>query len=399
MRFARVIAFLALGVHLVGAAYALTMLPRGFPVGALHFWSNTGLPILSCVVALTALLGTTKTWCGVDLAMTALAAGWLAAIVTGALVFPDSLPFSRAALPGVIAIALCLVAWRLRSRGSIVAAPLGALAGVLVILAQQAPRPSTHPSGGTLATEPIHDSMIVRCGAQVVQLSPILTFESRSPDRTWTVISPIKAGAALEEQHSSLVVHRTDSGEGDIASAELEAISRLDVPVYAHLDSFARIDFDFRATIAFSTTGATQFPIEVSDYPTGRPTKMAYLDADDTLRVVKSDDGEKGPYHELAHGALHRGEPIAIEVRPVGETGGCRFTFTDWAAQVSTELSPTAGWGVPQNAIEFFASSRYSLIALSLASTGPGRGFDSVGHAAGTYRNRVRIEQLESSPP
>ncbi|HEY4176207.1 MAG TPA: hypothetical protein VGM90_05230 [Kofleriaceae bacterium] len=398
MRFARGLAFLTLGVHLVGGAYALTMVPRGFPIGALHFWSNTAIPVVSCLAALAALLATTKTWRGVDLAMTALAAGWLAATVTSALLFPDSMPLSRAALPGAVAIAWCLIAWKLRSRGSLVAAPLGAVAGVLMMLAQRAPLPSTTPSGGTLATEGA-ESLIVRCGAHVVQLSPMLTFESRSPDRTWTVISPIKPGAELETQHSSLVVHRTDGGEGDIESAELEAVSRLDEPVYAHLDSFARIDFDFRATVAFSTTGATQFPIEESDYPTGRPTKMAYIGADNVLRVVKADDGEKGPYHELAHGALHRGEPIMIEVRPVGEAGGCRFTFADWSAQVSTERSPTAGWGVPQNAIEFFAQKRFSLIALSLASTGPGRGFDSVGHAAGTYRNRVRIEQLETSPP
>jgi hypothetical protein len=387
------LAFLALGVHVVGGVYALTMLPRGFPIGALHFWSNTAIPVVASLVALAALVATIRTWRGVDLAMMALATGWLAASVAGAMLFPDSITAQRAALPGALAFAWCLIAWRLRSRGSFIAAPIGALCGVVLIFAQRAPLPSTRPSGGTVAAES-DETLIVRCGAHVVQLSPLLTFESRSPDRTWTLLSPIEPGSVVEGQHSSLAVHRIDSGEGDVASAELEAVSRLDDPVYAHLDSFARIDFDFRATIAFSTTGATQFPIEESDYPTGRPTKLAYLGDDDVLRVVRANDGEKGPYHELAHGALRRGEPIAIELRPLGEAGGCRFVFADWSAQVSTELSPTAGWGVPQNAIEFFAGGRASLVALSLASTGPGRGFDSVGHAAGTYRNRVRIEQL-----
>ncbi len=31
---------------------------------------------------------------------------------------------------------------------------------------------------------------------------------------------------------------------------------------------------------------------------------------------------------------------------------------------------------------------------LALAETGPGRGYDSVGRAAGTYRNRMRVEPI-----
>jgi hypothetical protein len=38
-------------------------------------------------------------------------------------------------------------------------------------------------------------------------------------------------------------------------------------------------------------------------------------------------------------------------------------------------------------------------IWLTLAGTSVGRGFDSVGHAAGTYRNRVRIEIDEEEQP
>ena len=35
------------------------------------------------------------------------------------------------------------------------------------------------------------------------------------------------------------------------------------------------------------------------------------------------------------------------------------------------------------------------LVLLTLADTGPGRGFDSVGHAAGSYRNRLRVEPIQ----
>lgn len=84
-----------------------------------------------------------------------------------------------------------------------------------------------------------------------------------------------------------------------------------------------------------------------------------------------------------------------IELRPRDEKDkGCRLVFEDWAAQVSTAPSPTAGWGVPQNSIQFFSSRSGSLVALTLAETGPGRGWASVGHAEGTYRNRIHVEPL-----
>ena len=74
----------------------------------------------------------------------------------------------------------------------------------------------------------------------------------------------------------------------------------------------------------------------------------------------------------------------------------CSITLLDWSAQASDEISPTAGWGVPANSIQFSLSDRSdrspAMILVSLADTGIGRGYDSVGHAAGVYRNRMTIE-------
>jgi hypothetical protein len=82
-----------------------------------------------------------------------------------------------------------------------------------------------------------------------------------------------------------------------------------------------------------------------------------------------------------------------------GEEPVFRLTFHDWRSQLSTQLSPTAGWGVPVNAIEFSlqsdASDSPASVFLTLASTSIGRGYDSVGHRAGVYRNRVTIEPLD----
>ena len=46
---------------------------------------------------------------------------------------------------------------------------------------------------------------------------------------------------------------------------------------------------------------------------------------------------------------------------------------------------PELGFQVHLTGLQIF-------VWLTLAGTSVGRGFDSVGHKAGTYRNRVRIE-------
>ena len=58
-------------------------------------------------------------------------------------------------------------------------------------------------------------------------------------------------------------------------------------------------------------------------------------------------------------------------------------------------LSPTAGDGLPVNAIELVrggdADTTPGLITASLAATSLGRGTATVGHAAGVYRDRVTV--------
>jgi hypothetical protein len=49
---------------------------------------------------------------------------------------------------------------------------------------------------------------------------------------------------------------------------------------------------------------------------------------------------------------------------------------------------------VPQNAIQLSSRDGEALIVLALADAGAGRGPGSVGHAEGTYKNRLRVEAL-----
>jgi hypothetical protein len=107
---------------------------------------------------------------------------------------------------------------------------------------------------------------------------------------------------------------------------------------------------------------------------------------DGSFRVVSASDGEKGPFQTLANGKLQRGEPLTMTLR-MDDSSLCTITFETWSTHASTDLSPSAGWGVSQNSVQFFSNRNQVLILLSLADTGPGRGWDSVGHARGRYRN------------
>jgi hypothetical protein len=381
----RVVAFVcagALALHLVGGVAALVLLPRGFARGDIHCWSNTVIPLTLSIAVATALIHAAirrSTLALAELA-SATAGGWASAVVTGAILFPISMPVGRLAVPAIGAALLLALAWWSKQRlaRSLGALAIGAGLGAVVIVAQRAPLPSTHPAGGAVIGDATGD-VVAACGSRQIRLEPLLTFTSTTPDRTWTILSRENRARV---DHSLAVRHDADV-------VDVDATSTLPEPVYSHLNSFTAIQIPFDATVSFGPTGVVRFPIEPADYPSGRPIKLAYLDAELAFHVARADDAEKGPFHELATGSLARGDALTLEIRPRDDSDiGCRLTFSDWAAQVSTDPSPTAGWGVPQGSIQFF--SRFVL--LTLADTGPGRGFDSVGHAAGTYRNRIRIE-------
>jgi hypothetical protein len=244
-----------------------------------------------------------------------------------------------------------------------------------------------------------------------------LKFLSRSPDGCWTCLAAPKHryGPALvlrsiettddtalyryrADYHAALELRRAARG----APLVLEATTVLPRPIASHLNSFTDLHVFGHRRLAVSFSACPDALIEVrpADYPTGRPLRVAFLDAHDRFHVVEASSGEKGPFRELASGRLNRPAPLALtfhdEGRPIA-----RVVLEDWAAQTATSLSPTAGWGLPANAIEFLLEGdsprSHAAVYISLASTSVGRGWDSVGHRAGVYRNRVRIESLE--PP
>lgn len=175
---------------------------------------------------------------------------------------------------------------------------------------------------------------------------------------------------------------------------ELEAISHLPRRVDSHLNTYCQLTIagHRRLAVSFSPCPEARIEIKPIGYPVGAPARIAFIDANEGFHIVEATSGEKGPYTALAGGRLKRGEALTItfydDDRPIGY-----LVLDDWASQVSTAPSPTAGWGLPQNAIEFSLSDDAPASAanlfITLASTSVGRGWDSVGHAPGVYRSRV----------
>jgi hypothetical protein len=197
---------------------------------------------------------------------------------------------------------------------------------------------------------------------------------------------------------SSLTLDRDDTG-----GLEIDATAWLDRPVYSHLNTFCDIEVRGHSRLSLGFSPCPETPVEVRrfDYPFGRPSRFAYVSANRRFRVVEAQTGEKGPFRTLAEGVLKPEDPLVITVFDQDQPR-VAVTLHDWSAQASTQLSPTAGWGVPVNAIEFSLNdddgpTSAASIFITLAGTSVGRGWDSVGHAAGAYRNRLTVRPVGDS--
>jgi hypothetical protein len=381
-----------------------------------------------------------RSWQAAALAFTVV---WTAAAIAGAVVFPQSA--ARFFPPMAIAVFLFWLAYSLAFRGQLWRrelagiAVLSAAVGGALPWTQRAPEPDTRPSGGPprvaespadgdspplLSLDATHrlatadGTVRTALGELTVDVEPLLTFESRSPDRCWTILAPRDARQPPRRQLTSL-----RHGEGQAAltfddsiarhwlsvaseadgGTSIEVESQVAEPVYSHLNSFCNVFVrgHKRLELGFSPCQEARIEVLPSDYPVGQPRRMAYF-ADETLHVVEARSGEKGPFRTLASGPLPADEPLEITLYDEGQPVA-RVVLEDWAAQCGRQLSPTAGWGLPVNAIEFSllgdAPTSTAAVWITLAGTSVGRGWDSVGHRAGSYRNRVRVDAIGDSHP
>lgn len=394
---------------LPAAASAVLWRPLGtFPLGSLSFWASTGFVAAAWLSALLGFFAAATrrpallVTCSLAPAFALQALGF-----GGRFLFPDTFRavwLGPAALGVLWSVAsLPLLGTLARRRDAVLAfllsAALGTPGGVAQALARR-PRspPGTRPSNPApvaATAEPSPQRVVARCGDHRVDVLPFLTFESTSRDGFWPRAGP--PDVLQGEPEPSLRSLRVDERDGGFA---LEATTELPHAVHSHLNRFLEVQlrgFDAPA-LTLSPTGDQAFPLLPFDYPHGRPAQFAAVLDDDTLLVARGTDAEKGPFVTLARGPLAGAERLALGVFD-GTTLVARLTVDGFVAQADRGPSPTAGYGVPANVLEFGVPplqpegepKPVGVLHLSLAESGVGEGLDTVTHAAGRYWVRVEL--------
>jgi hypothetical protein len=290
---------------------------------------------------------------------------------------------------------------------------------------QRAPDPATNPTGASFAAAPAgpSDQKVIKLTKEaqirpgesrvvfkhdkvILTVQPLLDFANRSPDRCWTALAPegeskatnrILAVKVHDGSKWSFWYKDEDASVLDVSankdgSVLLDGLSRIPKAIFSHNNSSAELTLSGhkKLTVAFSPLGDRRFDVPVA---TGA-ARFGYVDAADTFHLMQAADRARGPFSELAAGKLKHGDPITLTIYDEDKPA-FRVTLDDWSAQLSTQLSPTAGYGLPVNAITMArggdAEATPVLISFTLADTSIGRGTATVGHTPGVYRNRVTV--------
>jgi len=397
----RVGAVLVAVAHLVGACGWWSALAGGFPL--LHRMSvaNRWIPLLVGLVAIGSLVAARRAPRWTRRGALVLAGLWFGIAGCGAVLFHSSSGWVWAACAGVGVVGVLLAGWR-QGMGSLV---VGVGVGVAAAAVQRSGPAATRPLGtGPEFEAPAGPcswdgtmSLAARPGVQV-HVNPLLVFESVSQDRFWTVFAGRWWGEPVRcdgEEVTDGVRRGRFTGEGRmvLAAEEVDEELRIDAgveladEVYSHLNHFLAVTVTGdEVSLAFAGCA----PV-VPSRPDGASV-FAYVEAGGQLVVARASRREKGPFAELCRTALADGV-VVVRVHVRGEAVA-DVELHDFAAQADTTLSPTAGWGVPGNAIEFWSVPGSMYLVATLSGTSVGRGFHSVGHAAGRYRNRVVVRRL-----
>jgi len=426
--------------HATAAVAWWWLLPRGFAVSHPRFWVNEVLPVVGLVMVIGL-----RTWAWEkarlrNSLLVMFPAFWVGVAVAARVIFPQSarLFFLAPLGMGLVMLVLVCVAKPRPARWAWVAVIVGAALGMLVTWAERGVDPDTHPLesvapplpeplvpptelrsivlGKDIRLDPGDPVVTLNRGRMTLAVQPLLTFVSRSPDRCWTLFAsraerdgPRRRLIHLERFGDAVrAAYRDDTTswmEAGVRDGVLGIDSRthLDSPVYSHLNTFSELTISGHRKLAVSFSPC---PDKVIDFKTfaiqgNAPSRAAYLDADGTFRVVEARTAEKGPFKTLAQGRMSRTDPLTITLYDQGKAV-FEVTLQDWAAQAGVQVSPTAGYGLPVNAIEFWIDGETERASagmwITLAATSVGRGWDSVGHGPGTYRNRLTVRRIDSNP-
>ena len=442
--FSRIILlFIFTGTALVFSAWWYVS-PKGFPVTNPRFWTNSIIPVTVTIISLAAIPDVyRKKQSIIPIILPCWSCATLAFLVTSRILYPISMrPVFMVFLLFWFLI-FCLLTWLILRKSKLsglqlipmfILVVLAILSGAFLPLSQRSWKPATKPlnPSGSFRTElplnpsqsPLHLSdqvtVLPRLGNVLVygesvhlKVSPLLFFYSRSPDRCWILCAPraarrgpkvdykgmrrIPEGLHLEYAYDGRNVLEVVAADQE-KFVEIEAVCELPAVVYSHLNTYTEFTIHGKEKlfVSFSPCPDERIEIVSFEYPFGRPMRSAYLDPEGIFRVVQAKSADKGPFKTLAEGPLAADQPLELTLFD-RDDAVCRIAFLDWAAQASTQLSPTAGWGLSENAIEFNLGQENppkATFYITLAATSAGRGFDSVGHTPGTYRNRIQIDPL-----
>lgn len=416
--------------------------PGGFPLTHLRFWTNAFIPV---GITLLSLLGLLSALNLLPRLLSPLSLFFCAALASSsllaAILFPQSIGWVA-----LVSVALAMflgglsrLTWQARKGSPLLATlvvVMAMLVGAVAVWAQRAASPGTMPLNlyfpqpppfGALEAPVVplvegvginHSGaeLLLTCGGLELNIHPLITLGGRSPDRCWPRLStrpmemsPVRSlkGWHFDPDLRCARLWYEDEGDGEgllqvlprEGVVEVEAFSHIRQPVYTLANFWCSVQIQGHQELFITFSPCPDVPIAVMPYggPSNAPLRVAYLDHQNVFRVAEASQGDRGPYMELAVGKLTPDAPLALTLSN-GSRAVCRLVFDDWAAQASRSLSPTAGWGLPENAILFDlggkALNSRAGVWLSLANTFVGAGWDSVGHQAGIYRNRMRVEPV-----
>ncbi len=419
--------------------------PKGFPYYLPRFWTNSVIPPVVILLLTAGLLGVIgKGTHLLKITLSMLTAATIAAVVISKLLYPVSMRAFFLVPACVWVVFLLVLSWRVfclptqQSRGGrwllLVSILFSVAVGAFLPWSQRSWLPVTRPINEPLPQkeftqwniprEPVRlsDHAVLNAketalhftsGDTQLDVFPMLRFISRSPDRCWTLfarradrIGPRRELTGYCKDDNCIALRYSDDDQSILEveafdytdSVHITSYTSINEPIYSHLNSFTQMTFRGKEQlyVSFSPFGNERFEIMPYDYPFGRPAKFAYKGFKEDFYVVQASNAEKGPFRDLVECKLLEDNPLTITLYE-GNTAVFKITLDDWAKQASRHYSPTAGWGVPVNAIAFNLVNENpptAFIHITLGDSSVGRGFDSVGHTPGIYRNRMIVERL-----
>lgn len=414
-------AVVVLTLHAAGSVVALWVLPQGAEAPSPAWLANVALPIGAAALlglVLASFVFFKRSALGVSLMAAAIAGAWLGGSVAAAMMFPRSIGFERAIGPFAIGLSLGGLAWatRLRLSLSLAFLLLGGTVGAAQLTSRRAVPAGTRPSGGELAKvegaptvdDATSGQVSFPCGREHVRVAPLLAVEGVTLDGAWPGLALAKAQPsrrkfeAFAKDKSGFRARYSGDGDATVVATkdarglEIDAVTTVPSPVFAQRALLASVHIPFAANVILAPFGKEPLAL-------GETGVRVWYGRDMQLHLSKPLG--KAPlrpaFQELMRAPLGRDEPLVVDVQHRDVTDpkstiatSCRLVFKDWTSQLSALPSPIAP--VAQNAIVVVALEASTVIALVLAE-GPQPA--AITLAAGTYRNRIRVDTTMQSSP